>query len=66
VATANLVEVLDVCNRLYSLPVDRALDALDPLFEESVSVVTLDRQISGEYTLLRPRCVDSGACGRTS
>ena len=29
VATANLVEVLDVSNRLYGLPVDRALDVLD-------------------------------------
>jgi predicted nucleic acid-binding protein len=55
VATANLVEVLDVCNRLYSLPVDRALDVLDPLFEESISVVTLDRQIAGRAAQIRSR-----------
>jgi predicted nucleic acid-binding protein len=55
VATANLVEVLDVSNRLYGLPVDRALDVLDPLFEESVSVVTLDRQIAGRAAQIRSR-----------
>jgi predicted nucleic acid-binding protein len=42
VATANLVEVLDVSARLHGVPVPRTLEVLDPLFEGALVAVPLD------------------------
>lgn len=42
VATANLVEALDVSERLYRLPIDQATDVLLPLFEGALTPVPLD------------------------
>lgn len=42
VATANLAEALDVSERVHGLPVGRALEILDPLFEGPLAVRLLD------------------------
>jgi predicted nucleic acid-binding protein len=42
VATANLVEVLDVSERVYGIPIRRTMETLDPLFEETLVPITLD------------------------
>jgi predicted nucleic acid-binding protein len=41
VATANLAEALDVSQRVYGMPVDRAFGVLDPLFEQSLTALPL-------------------------
>ena len=42
IATANLVEVLDVCSRVKGLAIERVLDVIDPLFEAALREVPLD------------------------
>lgn len=42
IATANLVEVLDVSARRYGLPIARALDVVDPLLETALQEIHLD------------------------
>jgi predicted nucleic acid-binding protein len=42
VASANLAETLDVSQRLYGLPVARAMEILEPLLEGPLTVVALD------------------------
>ena len=43
VATANLVEALDISRRVHGLPIPRANEILEPLFESALGVVALDR-----------------------
>ncbi|MDQ3873948.1 MAG: PIN domain-containing protein [Actinomycetota bacterium] len=42
VATANLVEVLDVSQRVHGVPIPRTVELLEPLFEGPLSAVPLD------------------------
>jgi predicted nucleic acid-binding protein len=42
VATANLAEALDVSQRVHGLPIGRALEILEPLFEGPLGAVPLD------------------------
>jgi predicted nucleic acid-binding protein len=42
VTTANLTEALDVSQRVHGLPVDRANEVLEPLFEGPLAAVPLD------------------------
>jgi predicted nucleic acid-binding protein len=53
VTTANLVEVLDVSQRLYGLAIRSALDLLDPLFGGAITVRTLDQAIARRAAELR-------------
>ena len=55
VTTANLVEVLDVSQRLYALPIQRALDLLEPLFEDAVRVRSLDMAVARRAAEVRAR-----------
>ncbi len=55
VATANLIEVLDISQRVYNLPIVRAMDVLAPLFEGSVTPVLLDLAISQRAADIRAR-----------
>jgi predicted nucleic acid-binding protein len=41
-ASANLAETLDVSQRLYGLPVARAMETIEPLLDEALSVIDLD------------------------
>lgn len=55
IATANLVEALDVSTRVYNLPIARALDVVDPLFEASLQEVHLDGSRARRAAEIRAR-----------
>jgi predicted nucleic acid-binding protein len=55
VATANLVEVLDVSQRLYGLTIPRALEVLDPLLDGPLATTPLDRSVARRAAELRAR-----------
>ena len=42
VATANLAEALDVAERVHRLPIERAMETLEPLFEGPLGSMPLD------------------------
>lgn len=53
VATANLAEALDVSQRVYALPVARATEILDPLFEGTLESVPLDLVVARRAARIR-------------
>jgi predicted nucleic acid-binding protein len=53
VATANLVEVLDVSQRVHGLPIARALELIDPLLEDALEAVPLDVEIARRAAVIR-------------
>lgn len=53
VATANLAEAIDVSQRLYGLPIARAMEILDPLFEGSLGSVALDLTLARRAARIR-------------
>lgn len=53
IATANLVEALDVSQRVHGLPIPRALEILDPLFESTLTAVPLDADIARRAAEIR-------------
>jgi predicted nucleic acid-binding protein len=53
VATANLVEVLDVSQRVHGLPIPRALQIIDPLLEGALQTVSLDAEIARRAAAIR-------------
>ena len=55
VTTTNLAEALDVSQRLYGLPIARALDLLDPLFDGLMAVRSLDVPLAVRAAELRAR-----------
>jgi predicted nucleic acid-binding protein len=42
IATANLVEVLDVCERVNGLAIKRTMEILEPLFDGALVAISLD------------------------
>jgi predicted nucleic acid-binding protein len=55
VATANLVEVLDVSQRVHGLPIPRALQIIDPLLEGALQAVSLDAEIARRAAAIRAK-----------
>ena len=53
VATANLVEVLDVSQRVYGVPIGRAVEILDPLLEGPLTAVPLDYSVARRAAEIR-------------
>jgi predicted nucleic acid-binding protein len=53
VATANLAEALDVSQRSYGLPVERAMGILEPLFEGALAPVSLDMIVARRAAQIR-------------
>lgn len=53
VATANLVEIFDVAERVHGLPVPRASEVIEGLFAGSLSVVHLDEHLARRAAELR-------------
>lgn len=53
IATANLVEVFDVAERVHGLPIPRVSDVLDGLFATTLSVVHLDERLAQRAAELR-------------
>jgi predicted nucleic acid-binding protein len=58
VASANLAETLDACQRLRRLPVSRAMEVLEPLFEASLTVLPLDVDTARRAAEIRARHYD--------
>ena len=55
VATANLVEVLDVSQRVYGVSTSRTLETLEPLLEGSLTAVHLDLTVARRAADIRAR-----------
>ena len=55
VATANLVEVLDVSARVHGLSIERATEILEPLFEEALTPRPLDFGVARHAAEIRAR-----------
>ena len=53
VATANLVEVLDVSQRVYGLPIPRTAAILEPLLEDALTAVPLGRTVARRAAEIR-------------
>jgi PIN domain nuclease of toxin-antitoxin system len=53
VATANLVEVLDVSQRVHGLPISSAVEVLEPLLEDSLTAVSLDFTVARRAAEIR-------------
>lgn len=62
VATANLAEALDVSERVYGLPVRRASELLDPLFESALTEFPLDLVTARRAAELRARHYHRATC----
>ena len=55
VATANLVEVLDVSQRVRGLPIKRTLEILEPLFDSSLQTMSLDIAVARRAAEVRTK-----------
>ena len=55
VATANVAEALDVSQRVFGLPISRAMDILEPLFAGTISSVPLDLERAWRAASLRAK-----------
>jgi predicted nucleic acid-binding protein len=55
VATANLAEALDVCARTYGLPIERAMEVLEPLLDGPLGSVPLDLDRARRAATIRAR-----------
>jgi predicted nucleic acid-binding protein len=55
VATANLAEALDVSQRVYGLPIARAMEVLETLFAETLATRTLDLPTAQRAADIRAR-----------
>jgi len=55
VATANLVEALDVSERVHGLTIARSLEIIGPLFEASLGVISLDLAVARRAGEVRAR-----------
>lgn len=53
VATANLAEALDVSQRVHGLPIPRAVEILEPLFEASLTPILLDLDVARRAAEIR-------------
>jgi predicted nucleic acid-binding protein len=53
VASANLAETLDVSQRLYRLPIARAMEILEPLLEGPLTAIALDTEIARRAAEIR-------------
>lgn len=55
VATVNLIEALDVTQRVYGLPIPRSLEVLDPVLDGALAVVVLDLAVARGAAEVRAR-----------
>lgn len=55
VATANLAEALDVSARTFGLPIERAMEVLEPLLDEALGSVPLDLARARRAAAIRAR-----------
>jgi predicted nucleic acid-binding protein len=62
VPTANLAEALDVSERVRGMPIGRAMEILEPLFEGALATIPLDRAIALRAAEIRVRHYHRTAC----
>jgi predicted nucleic acid-binding protein len=55
VATTNLAETLDVSQRLYGLPITRAMDVLEPLLNGPLTPIPLDLTVAQKAAEIRAK-----------
>lgn len=55
VATTNLIETLDVSARVHRVPIQRAMEILEPLFGVTLGLVPLDFEIARRAAEIRTR-----------
>jgi len=55
VATANLLEVLDVSQRVHGVPIARTVEILEPLLEGPLTAVPLDSTVARRAAEIRAR-----------
>jgi PIN domain nuclease of toxin-antitoxin system len=55
VATANLAEALDVSARRYGLPIERAMEVIEPLLDGTLATVSLDLVCARRAATIRAR-----------
>ena len=53
VSTANLTEVLDVCQRVYGVSIAKAMEIIDPLLEGALSAIPLDISVTRRAAQIR-------------
>ena len=53
VSTANLTEVLDVCQRVYGVSIAKAMEIIDPLLEGALSAIPLDISVARRAAQIR-------------
>lgn len=62
IPTANLIESLDVSQRIHGLPIDRSLELIDPLFEGSLEELVLDRARARRAAEIRAKHYHRSRC----
>jgi predicted nucleic acid-binding protein len=62
VASANLAETLDVSQRLYRLPIARAMEVLEPLLEGPLTAIALDTEIARRAAEIRANNYHRSSC----
>ena len=62
VASTNLAETLDVYQRVHGLPIARAMEALEPLFESALTPVALNLQLAQRAGEIRARHYHRVSC----
>ncbi|MFN8521315.1 MAG: PIN domain-containing protein [Chloroflexota bacterium] len=55
VATANLVEAYEVSERRYGVPIERSAEILEPLFDQALRAIPLDRAVARRAAEMRAR-----------
>ena len=65
VATANLAEALDVSQRLYGLPIARAMDVLEPVFDGHLAVRPLDVPLARRAAEIRAQSTTTDRSARS-
>jgi predicted nucleic acid-binding protein len=61
-ATTNLAETLDVSQRLYGLPIARAMDVLEPLFDGPLRPIPLDLSVAQKAAEIRAKHYHRTSC----
>jgi predicted nucleic acid-binding protein len=62
IATANLVEVLDMCERVHRLAIERTMEVLEPLFDGPIVAVSLDFTTARRAAEFRARHYHRSSC----
>jgi len=62
IATANLVEVLDVTQRVRGIPIERVRAVIDPLLDGTLAIIPLDLPIARRAAELRATHYNGKTC----